>query len=434
METFITKHKKYFVPSVILFLFMLRLINGLCSTFWLEDEIQVYAIGLKFFSTHHFPYFGPDIVYTNSQVPGSLQGLMVGLPFFITPIPEAPYILLNILSMSALIFFALYLQRKFPGVPIWFTWIWIFICPWAINYSTHIINISYLLFGSILFFVGFFESIPKLSIGFLKLRTAFFLMGFSFFWIFQFHMSWVLLLPFIGASLWFSFRKNKSSLLFLLLGSLITASFVIPTYLHYGLHAGSGGSASNVVFNASNLLEIGNIIMRLVSYATYELWHFIDFGDDTQWHFFTRYYWAMPFLFFVIAIGVLQWAYLVISFFRKNNSTDFKWIKTILLITIIITYCSFLFSVKAPSSHTFYLLFPLMIIYSFYCWQTLFVRKWFRILMVLLLCSGIITQVVLIDNNARKVSLYKNRDLPLKAIQQSDYTILTNRRSFDRNQ
>ncbi len=434
MESFLQKHKRVIIPAIILFLFGFRLIYGLCSEFWLEDELQVYAIGLKFFSTGHFPYFGPDIVYTESQIPGALQGLMVGLPFYIMPIPEAPYIWLNILSMTALSVFGYYLMKKFPGVPYWFIWIWISICPWTINFSTYIINVSYVLFGAILFFVAFFESIPKLSVGFMKIRTAFFLMGFSLFWVYQFHMSWVLMLPFIGASFWFWLRKDPWVILFFLTGCMITTSVLLPTYLRYGLHSGSGGVQQNIVFNASNLQEIGNLIMRLVSYATFELWHFISFRGRPPMEFFMNRWWAMPFMFFGIGIGVLQWVYLVIGFFLKNKAADFKWVKRIILFTIVITFCSFLFSIKAPSSHTFYLLFPLMMIYSFYCWEPLFAKKWFRILMVLTLVSGLITNIALARYNYDFKSMYSNREKPLKAIQQKDYKILSSRRGYDRNE
>jgi hypothetical protein len=76
--------------------FLFRLGFGLCSEFWNTDEKQVYLIGLKFYKTGAWPYFGPDVTDT-IQIPGALQGLTTGLPFYLLPIPEAPYILLNLL-------------------------------------------------------------------------------------------------------------------------------------------------------------------------------------------------------------------------------------------------------------------------------------------------------------------------------------------------
>jgi hypothetical protein len=434
LEQFIIRNKRYLIPALIILWFGFRLVYGLCSQFWLEDELQTYLIGLKFYSTRHFPYFGPDIVYTNSQIPGSLQGLMVGLPFYLLAIPESPYILLNLLSMFSLCVFAFYLQKRFPGVPLWFTWVWIFICPWAINYSAHIINPSYVLFGAILFFIGFFESIPKLSVGFVRVRTAFLMMGFSLFWIYQFHMSWVLMLPFIAVAFWFQFRKDKLAFLYFFIGCAITAAFVIPTYVRYGFHSGSGGVQSNIVFNAGNLQEIGNLVMRMLSFATFELWHFIDFGDHPKWQFFTDHLWAAPFMGFGLIIGVLQTVWLFIAFFRRKASEEFNWMRLIMIAALLMTWFSFLFSVKAPSSHTFLILFPLAMIWSYYSWQNLFVKKWFRILMVVMLFSIFITDATLARYNYYKVSVYRNREIILQTIHHRDYLMIGPRRSFDRNE
>ena len=94
--------KKYWFLFFIIFAFLLRLIFGLCSEFWFEDELQIYLLGLKFFTTGHWPYFGPDVVYTHSQITGALQALLVGVPFYFYKAASAPYVLLNILSVASL--------------------------------------------------------------------------------------------------------------------------------------------------------------------------------------------------------------------------------------------------------------------------------------------------------------------------------------------
>lgn len=425
--------QKWIVIGIVLALFGLRLFYGLSSEFWFDDEKQIYAIGLKFYSTGNFPYFGPDVVYTESQIPGSLQGLLVGIPFYIFPAPESPYILLNLLSIASLIVFALYLQKKFSRIPFWFTWSWIFICPWAMHFSTHIINPSYVLFGSILFFIAFFETLPMFSIHFFKKNLAFFIMGFCLFWVYQFHLSWVLLLPFLLYSLWINVRKQPKVIFYCISGSLVTLSFLLPTFIKYGLHAGSGDVASNIVLNTANFKEIANLVMRFFSFASYELWRFIDMGEQSRFVFFSKYWWSSPFVVLVIIVGVFQTAYLFLSLFFKSDSKEFLRVKIIIIFILIITYLSFLFSVKSPSSHTFYILFPLVMIYSFYCWERLFRKRWFVLLMIAMLVSGIITQSTIAVNNLGRKSMYLNRSLPLKAITEKDYLIFTSRRAFDRN-
>ncbi len=144
---------------LLLLAFLFRLGFGLCSQFQDEDTKQIYLLGLKFYATGAWPYFGPDVTPT-IQIPGALQGLVVGLPFHLLPIPEAPYVFLNILSFVSLCFFAWYCGKRLPEIPKWFLWSWLLTAPWTLNLSTHIYNPSYVLPGAILFFVGAIETYP----------------------------------------------------------------------------------------------------------------------------------------------------------------------------------------------------------------------------------------------------------------------------------
>src|SRR6476619_2174729 len=172
------QRKKLFFVVALAVAFLFRLAFGLCLDFWtqVEDEKQIYLIGLKFFTTGAWPYFGPDVTNT-IQVPGALQGLVVGLPLYVLPLPEAPYILVNILSFASLSFFAWYCTRRLPEIPKWFVWAWLLTAPWTLNISTQIYNPSYVLPAAILFFVCAIEAYPFLSRGLVPLKWANFAMG-----------------------------------------------------------------------------------------------------------------------------------------------------------------------------------------------------------------------------------------------------------------
>ena len=146
-----------------------------------------------------------------TQIPGALQPLLVGLPFFIARIPEAPYLLLNVLSMGALALFAWYLSARLPEQPRWLLWGWLFTLPWTLELSTHIINPSYVLPASVIFFVGFMEAWPSLRIGRVPVPLAHAWMGAALGWVMQFHMSWPLLLPFIAAAFFARAREGWRS-------------------------------------------------------------------------------------------------------------------------------------------------------------------------------------------------------------------------------
>src|SRR5262245_52017755 len=95
-------------------LFLGRLAFGLSSEFWSEDETQIYLMGLRYYATGAWPYFGPDVVWTQSEIAGALQPLLVGVPLRIAALPEAPFVFLNLLSFAALSGLAAYICRREP--------------------------------------------------------------------------------------------------------------------------------------------------------------------------------------------------------------------------------------------------------------------------------------------------------------------------------
>jgi len=366
------RSRRLLYACLLLLAFLFRLVFGLCSQFQDEDTRQIYLLGLKFYTTGAWPYFGPDVTST-IQIPGALQGLVVGLPFYVVPIPEAPYVLLNVLSFASLCFFAWYCCKQLPEIPKWFVWSWLLTSPWTLNLSTHIINPSYVLPAAILFFIGAIETYPFLTRGFIAPHWANFMMGLALFWIMQFHLSWVVLVPYVAISFYFQFKKFGrevfSSLVWFAGGALITGSFLLPTFIKYGLAAGMGGTTQTVEFNSGNLWRHLNIVEgvlgRFLSFASFELPRFIGANTAARLAFIKENLWLIPFVAFLTVVGILQCIALLVLWFRKNHSQkDWKAVKYLTLATVVLLYFSFLFSMKAPVSHTFYVTLPLAMLYS----------------------------------------------------------------------
>lgn len=432
------KWPKKFIILFLIF-FPLRLSFGIFSEFWFADEIQIYLIGLKFYTGGHWPYFGPDVVYTGSQIPGALQGFLVGAPFYLLHFPEAPYLLLNLLSFSSLFLLGYYLKRYHtPAVPEWFLWVWIFMTPWAMSFSTHILNPSYILPAAILFFISFLEILPGTRKNFIKKKPAFFFMGLCLFWVFQLHLSWILLIPLIIIAFYYSKRKSIKnifvSLIYFMIGCACTGAFLVSTLTRYGVLAGSGDTVSNIVFNLSNVKFFFTILARIFAFGSFEVTLFTGSNTAERMDFLSENSWSSPFIIFAGITGVAMVIWMQISWFLKNDQSGWKTIKYLLLFVFLYTYTSFIFSVKGPSPHTFYLMFPFVMIYSFYCWQPLFRIKWINKFSVFFLLSVIIFQITMALYNFKNKSMYINRERPLKAIHQKDYTILGERRAFDRNE
>jgi hypothetical protein len=416
--------------------FLFRLGFGLCSQFLDPDTTQIYLLGLKFYTTGAWPYFGPDVTNT-IQIPGALQALVVGLPLRLLPLPETPYLIVNLLSFAALCFFAWYCSRRLPELPKWFVWTWLLTAPWTLNISTHIFNPSYVLPGAILFFVGALETLPFLSRDLVPRRWANFMMGFALCWIMQFHLSWVVLVPYVALSFYFQARDLRgrmfSSVLWFAAGAVIPGSFLIPTFIKYGVAGGLGNTNESVGFNATNLWRHLNVVEgvlgRFLSFASFELPRFIGDNTATRLAFINENPWLIPIVVFLTLVGILQCVAMLILWFRKKHTQpDWRALKYFTLATILLLYVSFLFSLKAPVSHTFYVTFPVAMLYSFYCWSEFLKKKsWQKFAAVFLIC-GLLFDIGLAATNLKRVSLYLEREKIVKAIKTSDYRVLGERR------
>ena len=265
-------------------LFAFRVFYGLTMPFWFEDERQVYLVGLQSFVRGEWPYFGADVVWTGAQVPGALLGWLIRLPLAIWSAPESPIVFLNVLSFSALGLLAWYLSRRLPGVPTWLIWLSLLTLPWTLNFSTHIVNPSYVLAAGAIFFVGFFEATPVLTHRIVPSGLAWSMMGAGLLSMMQLHMSWVLLVPYArcrdglarlrtdGARGSRAAGVARAAAAFVA-GAAIPASLLVPTIFKYGW--GAGGVEDAIVLRAQSPFAIVTTVARVLSFASFEINRFV---------------------------------------------------------------------------------------------------------------------------------------------------------------
>lgn len=419
--------------------FLLRLAFSLTTDFWIEDMRQIFLIGLRFYTTGEWPYFGPDVVYTETQLPGALQGVLVGGPLFLVPVPEASFVLLNVLSFGALVLLGWYIARRCPKVPAWFLWPWILFAPWTLGFSTEINNPSYVLTGAVLFFVGVCEIAPPLRLGVLSYRVAGVMAGFGPVWVYQLHLSFVLLLPILAVSLvLLGLRDRRQAIAtagWCAVGALVPGLTLIPTLVKFGPLALAGGTGASMTLDWGHLLRLPEVIARFLSFASFEAPRFVGAGTEARLIFLREHWWAVPFVVFATLCGLAQAVVLFIALFRRDgrlraNDASASWdpVRRFTIAVLALVYLSFAFSVKSPSSHTFYVTLPLAMIYSFYVWQTLLTSAAIRKLAIALLISGAVTHVAIAKDRVFKRSLYVDRPLVMRAIAEKNYKLLGERR------
>jgi hypothetical protein len=401
-----------------------------------EDYRQTYLIGLKCYTTHTWPYFGPDVhgpdnAFT-TQMPGALEGLLIASALKIWPAPESPYLLLNLLSFLGLSLLAWYGCKRLPGLSPWLVFAWIFIAPWATHYSTQVINPSFAYLGSCLFFVGFMETIPALSLKVLSARLANLFMGFGFFWVMQLHMSWVIFIPFLIVSFYFQCLTGqaKTALVFGFLGALPPLALLLPTYLHYGFQTSKDVHGFMSGLNLSNVKAFPSLLAWFLSMASFEMPRFV--GDNLRER--VGYFFDTPWLFlpgfFLWAAGLFQpVGLLILWFFKKHPQPDWKAVKFLALATLLLLFACFLFTPNQPAPFRILLTFPNAMIYSLYAWSLLASKPFWKVIGIIFVISGVYFQVgYTIKNRTVHSSLYdQKRELIAKAIEEKNYRILGER-------
>jgi hypothetical protein len=383
------------------------------------------------------------------------------------PIPEAPFIFLNFITLLAIALFAWYCSKRLPRLPLPFIFILMAVLPWTLHENAGIITRSWCLFGSILFFVGFFESLPGFSLKILTPRLSNALMGFGFLWLAQFHMSWIYLAVFFILSLFIQGKEKISSafsaVLFFVLGSLPMAALILPTFIQYhGFPQGNNSGSYVTLFCLDNFKQCFAILARWLTLATFETPVFLDppgipgfdnWGSASGPH-WDGWVWPASFqpghstearIEFLMGSscmlypGIFLWIVwpfqtiflLVMGFIKKNELKDWNWVRLMTLFTFVIIWVSFWFTSKWPLAHIAYDgTFPMIFLYSLYCWNSLASSKGWRIFGVVFLAAAILFQTAFAWRIYPVYSIYRDRDKIVRAIQEKNYHLVGERRSY----
>jgi hypothetical protein len=439
MKTAPFSSKRFWLLAILMAFFLFRFAFGLYTRSVAPDVdyIQTYVIGLKCFTTHTWPYYGPDVVgletQFKTQIPGALEGLLIALPLWLWPSPESPYFFLNLLTFPGLIFFAWYCCKRLPRLSPWFIFIWIGLAPWSTHFSTQVINPSYAFPGSILFFIGFLETVSIFRINAITVRWANVLMGFGFCWVMQLHMVWLAFVPFLLFSLYSQTKENrwKLAFLFTFLGALPPLTLLIPTFAVYGLNTGRDvhGFASGL--NWANAADVVGTLARFLSIASFEMPVFIGAHTHDRIQFLLAAPWLLLPGFLLWLVGYLQPLGMVGFWFlphhRQKNWVPVKWLA---LAAFLLIYGCFLFSPDRATSFRIVLFFPVVMLYSLYIYDYLAVKPLWRKIGFIFIILVVFFQIGYAVQGIRAGdSVYgRGKALMAQAIDQKDYRLLAPRR------
>jgi hypothetical protein len=409
-------------------IFLARLGFGLGSEFWSEDERQTFLIGLRAFARGAWPFFGPDVVWTQSRIPGALEGLLIAVPLAWVRLPEAPFLLLNILSFAALVALADAASRQ-TRVSRWIVRTWVLTLPWTVHFSAHVVNTSYVLPASIVFFLGFFEAVPALSTSRLRLGTAWAFMGFGLTAVAQLHLSWVLLPPYLVAAAVLGRAKGHrvpSMVAGFTAGAALPALLLAPTII--GGWGTLGGAEQNVEFTWRGPLALVEIAAQFLSFASYEVNRFVGLNTAERLIVVTTHRWLVPLALALLVVGLLQPLALFAGWFRSEGDPAWPTIRWTAALTVIWIYASYFFSIRGPQAHAFHIMLPVSVLYAASVWKRYAALAWFRRTVIVLLASHVIFLAGIAWARWPDRSLYVDRALVQAAIDAREDRLLGDRR------
>ena len=409
-----------------------RSLYGLSQNFWHEDVVQIYLLGLKYFTTSLWPFFGPDIVHTNQQIPGALQALLIGIPLKVIPQPEAPFVLVNLLSIAGIILLAWYLSRRFAGYRFLLLVFWLATLPSTLQFSTNTYNPSYLLFPSCVFFVAWYESQSRFRTLNLNATLIGAMIGFAVMFTFQLHMSWPLFFPFVVTGLFLPDPSlgRRPLILGFIAGAATSSLCLIPTILTFGLESLWTAGASNTAVHFEQLREAPTILTRYLSLGSYE---FFGFNLSASLSDRRAFIMAQPLLFLCAAVmlaGLFWQVYLtlamMVSYARSRTARYSEYTLFIVVFCWIVTL--FLLTPRPPAVRNFYLLFPVVVLAVLRMFQNVGRDILVGRILITLVASSLLFHTLVGAALFPQISLYKDRRRISGAIESGDYRILGERR------
>jgi hypothetical protein len=306
--------------------------------------------------------------------------------------------------------------------------------PWTLQYSTHIINPSYLLAPALVFFLGFFESVPVFRIGKIAQPIAFFMMGAAVGWVLQIHMSWPLLLPYAGIAWLSGWRRGVRALaldaLGFAVGFLLLSALLVPTFVVYGLTGGTGGTLRNLRPHVVNPWVAVETLARLFSFASQEIWRFIATDDGKRIMFLLRHLWIAPFAVAVWLAGLWQPFWMLREWFRRQAPfAEWRPLKWLVAATVVLVYASYWFVLEPAQAHAFYVVAPVAFVFAAYCWTFVDSKRW-RQIAAAVLAANVAFHAGQAWIQTPQKSLYRNREVIAAAIREKQPEMFGHRRAF----
>ena len=357
-NTRMTTPGKLPVTFFILALILFRIFLGIQVNFSHEDYTQVYLIGLEHAFSGHWSYWGPDVVWSNTRLPGALLGFLAGMPLSLTLNEYAPIILSNIISGAGLILLSFYAKQRFPKLSIYFLLALFLLSPFMLFNGVVLLNTAYLLFSGAILFMVVFELFVYRDDVLWPPHFNFLALGFSLLFTFQLHLSWVMFIPFVFVLFYREWRTHPSHgwkyLSYFTAGCILSGLTLLPTLFKYS-HVILIGSGGNVNIHWSRVTSIVDLFVRYTGIATLDVNQKLNFIHllSTQGWMGVGLIWTMK------LFSLIQFIGFSVSFYFMQKSPEFRKSVLLFFLSLLMALGLYILSNKHLEMRTYILLYPI---------------------------------------------------------------------------
>lgn len=372
------KINKWIIGLIILLLLIFRIFLGIQINFSHEDYQQIYLMGLENAFSNQWSYWGPDVVWSKTRLPGALQGLLGGIPIRLTGHPYAPIIFSNIISAAGLLLMSFYTKKRFPQFSLYFLIPFFLLLPFYLFHGVVMLNTAYLIFSGALLFIPVFELFIYRDQMVLKNPAYYFLaIGFSLLFTYQLHLTWVMYIPFIIVLFYLEWKRNSSlwwkPLLYFSIGGIIAGATLFPTLFTY-FGAIFNNVDGNLAFKPERLGSIFDLLIRYFTFATFDVTASYSVFDLAAEKSIVN----LVLLKTLQILAIIQFIGVCITFVFIKKTLAFRKIMLLFVLTLLMALALYTLSNKHLSARTYILLFPIPIWMSFHAYNYLLKYKLFQ--------------------------------------------------------
>lgn len=408
------KQKHLIVALTILCLLVFRIYLGIQINFSHNDYNQIYLLGLENAYSGHWSYWGPDIVWSKTQIPGALQGLLAGIPLRICKHPYSPLILSNIISCIGLLLIGFYAKKRFPALSICFLIPLMLLLPFYLYHGVVLLNTAYLIFTGALLFIAVADLFIYRDDLILKSTPVYFMiLGFAMIFTYQLHLSWIMFLPFIAVLLFIEWKEAKvkwwKPIVFFSVGCIISGITLLPTLIEYSKVIFTHFD-SNLTYHPERLAQFFDLLARFFTYATFDITHNYKIFRLASNENLIIFILIRLLKIFAIIQFLVFWV--VFYFLRKN--IFFKKTFLLFILSLVMATCLSVIANKHIEARTFILLYPIPVWLSFFVYDYLFRYKSAKIIMNTMLVVVFITFLGIGITNQNDMYSFKALEPELK--------------------